>query len=177
MNTFLEVDTSELAKLVGALDNAAEVLNAGAANAVNRAAVKVQKDTVRQIVSQVRLDQKYVESKVLVEQLATMNKPQAVVEVPDQAVSLARYDVYQRTKSNVWTAAKYAAAFGTIAAPVRLPSGKTAQWIPRKGDKLRGIAPGQKAAGLGIGIKRSYTSLFSHVFIMPIRDGKDIGNR
>jgi hypothetical protein len=177
VNTFLQVDTSELAKLVGALDNAAEVLNAGAANAVNRTAVKVRRDTVKQIVSQVRLDEKYVDSKVMVEQLATVSKPQAIVEVPDQAVSLARYDAQQRTKSNVWTAAKYAATFGTLAAPVRLPSGKMAQWIPRKGDRLRGIAQGQKQAGITAGVRISYTATLSYVFLMPIRDGKVLAGR
>ncbi len=173
MNLVVNFDTSELAKLVGELGNAAELLNSGTAEGVNRVAVEARKNTIQRVVSQVRLGESYVDRKVLLNKLATSEKPQAIIEVPDEAVSLANYDAAQRIASNVWTAAKYASFFGTVATPVRLPSGKVAQWIPRTGDQLRGISAGSKQYGITAGVSRGKgVSTFSHVFFMPVLSGK-----
>ena len=171
MNSVISVDTAELVKLAVDLSNAADIFGGGASLAVNRVAETTRKNTTLEITSQVNLERDYVDRKVIVSQQATDSKPQAVLEVADEPVSLANFGAHQKSQANVWTAAKYAAAFGSIAAPTRLPSGKIAQWIPRKGDTLRGIQVGSKAAGITASVAKG-TKAFRHVFLMPVLSGK-----
>lgn len=173
MNFNVKIYTAELVKLVGELGNAAQILSEGAADGANKAARVAREATTQRITSQVYLEPSYVDDKVVFAREATPGKPQAVLEVSDSPVSMARYGAQQRIQSNVWTAAKYAATFGTVAAPIRLPSGKVAQWIPRTGDQLRGISAGSKQAGITAAVSRNKgTSTFSHVFLMPVLSGK-----
>lgn len=176
MNSVISVDTTELVKLAADLSNAADIFGGGASLAVNRVAETTRKNTTLEITSQVNLERDYVDRKVIVSQQATDSKPQAVLEVADEPVSLANFGAHQKSQANVWTAAKYAAAFGSIAAPTRLPSGKIAQWIPRKGDTLRGIQVGSKAAGIGARVSNGLSGhgnmTFRHVFLMPVLSGK-----
>lgn len=176
MNSVISVDTTELLTLAADLGNAAEVFGRGASTAVNRVADAARTETVFQISSQVNLEKPYVDGKVELATKATVQKPQAMLEISDEPVSLSRFGAQQQTKSNVWTAAKYAATFGSLAAPVHLPSGKTAQWIPRRGDSSRGIQQGQKAAGIRLrvsnGMSGKGNQLMNHLFLMPTLSGK-----
>lgn len=177
MNSTIKIDMTELLKLVNDLQDAGLGLNASTAKAVNLAATEARKDTTRQIVSQVFLNPTEVDKEVVLETLATAAKPQATIEVKDNPRFLTTYDTTQKSVANVWTAAKYAAVFGTVAAPARLPGGKVAQWIPRTGDPLRNITQGSKAAGLHTRISANRSPTFKHAFTMPILSGKSFQGR
>lgn len=178
MNTVISVDTTDLLQLAADLSNAAEIFGKGSSEAVNRVAAQARKDTVLQITSQLALQPAAVDAVVVIIQTATASKPQAIIEIADEAHFLSSFNGVQESQANVWTPSKYAAAFGTLAAPVRLPNGRMAQWIPRKGDPLRGIAAGSKAAGISAHVKTSGGRKdFRHVFTQPVRSGKAMAGR
>lgn len=178
MNRVIDVDVREVVQLSLALEGAAAAFGTGSARAVNRVASEARKETGRSIVSQVRLTPEYVDRKVELRAKATQSKPSATLAVDDEPVFISRYETQQRTTSNVWTEARYASTFGSLAAQARLPNGRLAPWVPRTGDKLRSIPAGQKQAGMNIGIHTGKgVKAFPYVFVHPIRDGKALAGR
>lgn len=177
MNRTVVVNTAEVAKLVGELNNAADILYSGTAAAVNRVAETVREDTVRNIVSQINLPMQNVDAAVAIVQRANAARMSAKLEIADAPHFVSTFPHRQRAAANFWTPAKYAATFGTLAAPVRLPSGKLAQWVPRTGDKIVGLPAGTKKAGLSVSIHPGKTSKWDHTFVMPVRSGKVMAGR
>lgn len=167
----IQVDVADLVEVSDELNNAADLMKAGAARAVNTVAAEAREDTVREITSQINLRRNYVDSKVEFTTDATPERPQATIEIGDEAVLLSEFGVEQKTISNVWDEAKYREKFGSLSAPARLPNGKKAPWIPRTGDQLRGIPKGQKQNGLRIQIGTKGADNFDHVFLRPILSG------
>jgi hypothetical protein len=178
MNSVITVDTKELLSLASDLNNAADVLGKGASQAVNRVAAQARKDTVLQITSQLNLERGTVDTAVAVIQSATVSKPQAVLEIADEVHFLSSFNGAQKTQSNVWDAAKYIEKFGGLNAKRRLPNGKYGPWIPRKGDSLRAIRAGAKAAGISAQVStRGGRKDFRHVFTQPVLSGKAMKGR
>lgn len=181
MNRTIEVDTSELFRLVGDLEHAAEILQNGIYSAINRVTDTVREDTVRNIVSKIRLDPKEVDTNVKIKKYASEAKPEAIIEIADEPHFLSTYPTRQRSAANVWTAGLYAQTFGSTGRNAKLPTKNKplyAPWIPRTGDPLVGVPAGQKKAGLEIAIHAGRGStIFPHVFIMPVRSGKVMKGR
>ena len=178
MNSVISVDTTELLTLAAELGNAAEVFGKGSSTALNRVAEKARKDTVLQITSQLMLTRADVETSVVLAQTATVSKPQAVLEIADEVHFLSSYNGVQKTQSNVWDEGKYIEKFGGLDAKRSLPNGKFGPWIPRKGDSLRAIRVGAKAAGISAHVStRGGRKDFRHVFITPVLSGKVMKGR
>lgn len=183
MSTTIRIGMAEVEKLAGDLKNAFEVIGVSASGAVNRVAESVRKESVRGIISQVNLTEAYVDGKFAIEREATPDKPQAVISVSDEAIFLTRFNARQDSIANVWTPAKYAATFGSLAAPAWLPPGKSgkrksAQWIPRRGDPNRGIAQGHKDYGMTVNIHPTHGAIkLRHAYLGGARDGKEFKGR
>lgn len=178
MNTEIKVDTSALVSLVSDLSNAADVLGKGASQAVNRVATQARKETVLQITSQLNLERGAVDTAVAIIQSATGSKPQAVLEIVDEAHFLSSFNGKQLSKANFWNEAKYASKFGSLNAQAVLPNGRRAPWVPRKGDSLRAIAAGSKAAGISAHVSTAGSRRdFRHVFVQPVLSGKAMKGR
>lgn len=180
MSTLIKVDVSDLFGLAAELVNAASVINAGAARAVNLVATETRLETVKRITSQVNLKPAYVESKLTVTQDATAERPTAIIEAPVDGVFINRYDGQQLSIANVWTPAMYAAKFGSLDAEVR-PNNKAPKmpWTPRTGDNSTGrsIPAGRKAAGISVSIRAGGgVKSISYAFLMPLRAGKQLGS-
>ena len=185
MNRLIEFNTSELTGLVGDLNNASEVLTEGAAKAINTVAKATREQTVLEITSQVNLKKSHVDEKVALTQEATPTKLRAVLEVTDAASFLSTFGGQQQATENDWTLSSWVAKTG--GRPSILPNsdkngkGKLAGWVPRKGDPLRAIAPGAKAAGIKArvsnGLSGSGNMTFKHVFMQPVRSGKNMMGR
>ena len=172
----IKVDVGEVKQLALDLADANEVITAAAARGVNAAASDVRKHSVQRVINQVRLQKSYVDERVEITRSAQPSRPIASIEVKDQPVFLFQYAMSQRTQSNVWTAASYAAKFGSLDALVRpKPGAPKMPWTPRRGDPLRAIPAGSKAAGVSGGVKTQQT--LRHVFTMPILSGKSFAGR
>ena len=176
----IKVDVDLVGELANDLSSTAGSIQAGLARGVNVAAKIVRQDSVDKVVAQVNLKKPYVDPKVTISAEATDARPTATISAPIRGTLLDRFDGRQQVYANVWTAAKYAAAFGSIAAPAPLPPGRNgkrrwAPWIPRTGDATRGIPAGKKQAGIAATIKAGGSSShFAHVFFMPaVRPGQD----
>ena len=180
MSTLIKVDVSELFDLAAELVNAADVINAGAARAVNLVATETRLETVKRITSQVNLKPAYVESKLKVSQDATAERTTAIIEAPVDGVFVNRYDGKQLSQANVWTAAMYAEKFGSLET-LRRPNPKADKmpWTPRTGDNYRGrgIAPGRKSMGIGVSIRAGGgVKSISYAFLLPLKRGKELGS-
>ena len=175
----LTFNLSEVERLAAGIKGAAQTISTTAAASLNRVAGMVRKDSVRQVISQVNLRKDYVDGKVQISKDATPSRLQAEIMVPDEPISLFNYGASQHTVSNVWTAATYAARFGSLDARIRPKAGAPSlPWTPRTGDQLRGIAAGNKAAGIRVGVKNGKTAaLLKHTFTMPILSGRSFAGR
>ena len=145
---------------------------------LNRAAAEVRKQSVAKIVSQVRLPESYVSSKVGVNSPATPANLKVSISADKRGTNLFRYGATQLTTDTNWDLAKYLAVFGVSTArpPIRNKNGTVfaPQFQKRKGDSRRGIAPGRKAAGVRVNVKTP--TVMRHVFMLPtMRNGQDSG--
>ena len=176
MSTVIKMDTDLVSVLADDLADTVGHFSAGVSRGVNFVAGKVRETSVREVVSQVNLKESYVDPKITIGKTATPEDTVATIETPVRGVMLGNFGAQQQTVSNVWTAAMYAEAFGTLKAEVR-PNPKAGKmpWTPRTGDPLRAIAPGAKQAGIRVAVKAAgAVSTLSHVFFMPMKnqDGK-----
>jgi len=175
----LKVDVSEIERLAADIEDAFDTLGPVIADSVNRISAAVYRDSVDKIVSQINLAEGYVEDKVELVLEATAEKPVAILEVSDEPVFLNRFlGARQKTQSNVWTEAKFAAKLGESAKTnlnAKNPNAKPfiRGWIERTGDPLRGIAKGQKGAGMAMTISNAKGEThFNRLFLRPILSGK-----
>lgn len=177
MSVTIKVNVDEAIHAAADLDGTAEQFTSGAARALNTVAARTRDESVRRVVSQVRLPEEYVDARVSVSQEATESNLKAVISAPMRGTRLDRYGAKQRVVSNVWTKAKYVAKFGSEFARVPLPGkSKLMPWLERKGDELRGIQKGQKAAGVRVAIKAGgNVKALPHAFFVPFRAGKESG--
>jgi hypothetical protein len=175
MSRLIKVDVSDLFAVAADLNNAHDVINAGAARAVNSVAVDVRKETVTRITSQVNLKESYVDGKLEVSKDATPADTTAEISAPMEGVFLDRYGAVQKTQSNVWTAAMYKDKFGSLNSHRRPgPKAPKMPWTPRTGDKAMGrnIAAGQKAAGMSVAvIAGSAHKTISYAYIGKLKQG------
>ena len=182
MSFTIKVDTGLLDDLAEDLASTTGNIAEGMARGVNAAAKVIRKESVAKVISQVNLKEPYVNPRVTLDQEAKPELPTAVIGAPMRGTLLDRFDSHQQVYANVWTAAKYAAKFGSIAAPAPLPTknGKRRMlpWIPRKGDSLRGIPVGKKQAGITATIKAGGDKdHFKHVFLIPARRAGQDGSK
>lgn len=180
MSTRISVDVSDLFPLAADLANAHEVIAGGAARAVNAVAKYARKETVSRITSMVNLRESYVDGALRIDQDATPDSLTASISAPIAGVFVDRYRGGQLSRANVWTEAMYAAKFGSLATQRRPKAGAPLMpWTPRTGDQSlnRRIAPGQKAAGIGVSVLAgSGVKRISYAFFLPLRQGRVLGD-
>lgn len=180
MSRTISVDVSDLIPLAADLANAADTIAAGAARAVNMVADFARKETVSRITSKVNLRESYIDPKVTTEKDATPSDPEAVISAPDEGMFLSRYDGRQQTRANVWTAAMYAAKFGSTKNMHRpKPGAPLMPWTPRTGDQALGrrIPAGEKAAGMTVQVLAGgAVKNISYAFYLPLRRGAVMGS-
>lgn len=162
MTVLLQVDA-------GQLEAAAKDIGVGAAaiqrtlfRAINSVAAKAMTRTRREIVSQVNLKPAYVRERIALRK-AGKDELTAVVAARQRATRLATYGAIQRVKA--------------VKPPKSLSPEARAKYMAKlKGDKLRGIAPGKKQAGIAVSVKRGGgRKLMSGGFMIPLRAGKVAG--
>jgi len=179
MSTRISVDVSDLFPLAADLENVADVIKSGAARGVNIVAEYARKETVSRITSMVNLTETYVAERLFVAQQATPGDLTAQIAAPLRGVFVDRYAGIQKSQANVWTAAMYAAKFGSLDTPRRPKTGAPLMpWTPRTGDHFRGrnIPIGKKAAGIQVRILAGGTiKTISSAFFLPLREGKTLG--
>lgn len=180
MSSRISVDVSDLFPLAADLTNAHDVINVTAARALNTFAGTTRTATVSRITSKVNLTVPYVDGKVTVAQEATPDTLTAVLSAPVEGTFVDRYRGQQQSQANVWTPAMYAEKFGGLGAQRRPGKGAPLMpWTPRTGDNFRGrgIAPGQKAAGISVSVLAgSGVKTISYAFLMPLRQGQTLGS-
>lgn len=152
-------------------------LAAGTLRGLNKVSERVRDKTVQDVTGQVNLPFSYVDSRVSLKKPATNDDPKAVISAPFRETLLTRFGAAQRTKPDAWTLSKYSAKFGAWNAKVRpAPGAPFMIWTTRTGSATRGIAPGQKAAGVAVAIRAGSTvKTLRHAFMMPLVGGNGSG--
>lgn len=142
----------QLKRMAANVRAAPDAAERAAYRAVNTVATKVSTQVRRDIAIDIDLPQGYIQGLMTITK-AGPQRPISVIRMRKRAVRLARYDARQITK--VAKAAKRA-----------------------KGDALRGIAAGRKAAGVSVRVSRKgKRETMPGAFLMPLRAGKvDGGN-
>lgn len=172
MSIRFDVTFERLDEVVKNLDGTPEKVTEIIAGRINAYADKAAEDVKRETVASINLKPSYVDDKVKVDLRASTSNLVAEVSAPKRSTLLSRFGAQQKAIANVWTKAKYIEKFGSQFTRVRLPNGKSAPWIERKGDKLRGIQKGQKSHGISIRVAaKGNTKRLSTAFFMPIRAG------
>jgi len=144
----ITIQSGDIDRLAKSLENVGRELYRRLYTAVNQVAAAVDDESQKEIVSRVNLTADYVRERIDLD-AATPNKAVAVIKARQRATRLATYGAKQVVKSS-----------------------------PRaKGDRLREIAPGQRAAGVQVaGVKRgSGGALLKKSFLIPLKNGNGFG--
>ncbi|PKF60619.1 hypothetical protein CW745_13895 [Psychromonas sp. psych-6C06] len=120
-----------------------------AVKAINATARKAKNLAKKGIGQQVNLAPSYINSKLRIITPATPGNLTAVIGAESRGVLLTRFDAQQVTKS------------------VKNKSRS-------KGDKRRGLAPGQKSKGVTIKVKRKGSRKFLPAFFLPLKNGNGV---
>ena len=151
-------------------------LAAGTLRGLNRVSERVRDKTVQDVTGQVNLPFSYVDSRVSLKKPATNDDPKAVISAPVRETLLTRFGAAQAARKNAWDKAKFSAKFGAEGRVRPAPGAPLLPWTTRTGSAKRGIAPGQKAAGVAVAIRAGSTvKTLRHAFMMPLIGGNGSG--
>ena len=118
--------------------------------AVNEVAVRTEIAARRGIAQTINLSESYLIARLGVRRATDASRPEAVIFSPYTQTPLGRYDPKQLTKA--------------VKNPAR-----------SKGDRSRGIAPGQKGAGISVEVTRGSRKPITNAFTMPLNNNNGTG--
>lgn len=143
------VDVREAVKKITGVEKAAEAINKSVYRGINKVAAKTVTRSRREIVSQVTLTQTYIRDRMGVDK-ATPENATATIYARVRPTRLATYGAKQLTR--------------------KTKSGKG------KGDAMRKIPAGQKAAGVSVKVKKAGSrKRMPGAFFVPLRAGNVAG--
>lgn len=147
MSFKVTVSVSAVEALASRIDGAAEVLERSSFRGINRVANKAKNEARRRVLSQVNLTTGYVHDRLAMVP-AQAERPHATIVARTRPTRLMTYG-------------------GRLV---------TAHAPRARGDRLRGIPAGQKAAGVSVQVKRGGPrKLLPGAFLIPLRAGKEKG--
>lgn len=163
MSIELRIDTSDMQRLGAQLGAAGRVVGLAQSRAINRVAGKAQTRLRKGITSIVRLKAGYVRERMKLKR-ATVQNPTAVIESRERATRLARFGASQIT------------ARAASSKPRQGKKGRRLAPRKLKGDVLRGIRPGRKAAGVSVHVLvAGARKRMEKAFLIPLRAGNVAG--
>jgi hypothetical protein len=143
----VEVDVTALIPLADKLARIdAAAFGAGNLTAVNQVATRSEEKFRANITGPINLSDQYVRSKMGVRLADNAAQPEAVIYALGTQTQLGRFDPTQLTQA--------------VKHPKR-----------SKGDPRRGIAPGQKAAGVAVEVVRGTRKPITNGFLLPLTGG------
>ncbi|MCB1890371.1 MAG: phage tail protein [Rhodocyclaceae bacterium] len=150
------MNTADLRRLTVGLENAERVLAVAQSRAINRVAGKARTKLQRSITSTVNLKAAYVRERMKLSR-ATPAKPSATIESRERSTRLARFPNVQHSRS--------------------IKRGRKPSQLRRlKGDPLRRISPGRRAAGVKVKVRKGGgLKLMPGAFLIPLRAGRAAG--
>lgn len=144
---------------------------------VNEVAQRARDSTIASIVAGVNLTEEYVREKYTFTEAKNPIAPVATVTASGDAndlTLLSRYGPTQLTENVNWTN-EVLLKMGRKLVPQSVPGGRF-RYTLRTGDKGRGIALGQKSAGIAVDIRRGSPGVtLDHAFTRALKNGNGIG--
>lgn len=148
---FINIDMQEVLRAAGAFGRLdGPRLGLAGLNAVNEVAPRMESRVRDAISGSINLSDAYLRERMGVRLGRNPLRPEAVIFAPFRHTPLGRYEPRQLTQA--------------VKHPKR-----------SKGDKLRGIAAGQKSAGVSVEVRRGGRKAIKTGFVMPLRNGNGTG--
>lgn len=163
----IKFDTSELVDRVDQLATLDDVTLAEMRlDAVNIVALTVREKSIDQTVADLNLTRDYVEARIARTE-AKGRSASARITSEVRGTTLQRFGAAQATKQVDWSNERIQALGHEF--------DEWPGWTRRTGDASRGIAVGEKAAGVSVDVNRKGVKTITSAFTMPLKNGNGIG--
>lgn len=149
--SFIVIDTQDILRQADAFGRlGAERLGQAGMRAINEVLPRTEQKAREAIVAGINLPEPYLRERMGIRSADNPTRPEGVIFARWRHAPLGRFSPQQLT------------------APVKHPD-------RAKGDRSRGIAKGQKAAGVSVEVRRGGRKAITNGFLMPLKNGNGIG--